>query len=660
MTAAFLDLAPGAAVSARGRTWRITHALGLDAVLAADVATGHHEQLQVEECRPPAPDGGEVGEEAREDATLTAAEAHPDELWAVAQRRFQVIKPLVTDGTRTKAQVEAAAAAAGVHLTTVYDWIALWNATRSVAGLIPRSRGRRKGTKLVDPAVEAVISAAIQKKMLTRLSCRPATVVKKVMMTCRDAGLAAPHPNTVRKRIRDIPAATLLRARGRHDLVRARFEPVRGHFPGAGFPYAVVQIDHSPADVVVLDDLTRQPMGRPWITLAIDVHSRMVVGAALSVVPPNAFTAGSVVAQAMLPKQAVLSRVGVSGDWPAWGPVATLHCDNAPEFKGHLIRRACEQYGIELKLRPIRTPHYGGNIERLMGTVQGELRNLPGATFPNPKERKGYDSDKGAALTFSDLERYLFEWIVNVYNVREHSGIDGETPLGRFERALLGGGGAPGRGVPAVPRDPERVRLDFLPWAERTITREYGVAWEGVHYWHEVLRPFVGMKEPGGRGAVRKFLVRRDPWLISPIYLWDPDAGRYHAIPYRDRTRPPTNIYTIRAAKQLLGKGGEGPGKKARKPDALQYEARMFAALARLEKQVDDAQASTKAARRELQKRARTRQAAAELGARGDPGAATGHGSRSALPDPLDDVFSQPVEGFDQVDFQSGRDRGDG
>ena len=40
----------------------------------------------------------------------------------------------------------------------------------------------------------------------------------------------------------------------------------------------VVQIDHTVIDVIVVDEWERQPIGRPYLTLAIDVFSRCVLG----------------------------------------------------------------------------------------------------------------------------------------------------------------------------------------------------------------------------------------------------------------------------------------------------------------------------------------------------------------------------------------------
>lgn len=49
----------------------------------------------------------------------------------------------------------------------------------------------------------------------------------------------------------------------------------------------MVQIDHTRADVFVVDEETREPVGRPWLTLAMDVYSRMVTGFYLTMDAPS-------------------------------------------------------------------------------------------------------------------------------------------------------------------------------------------------------------------------------------------------------------------------------------------------------------------------------------------------------------------------------------
>ena len=75
--------------------------------------------------------------------------------------------------------------------------------------------------------------------------------------------------------------------RGQKEKAKNKFTPTAGQFPNADYPLAVVQIDHTPADIILVDDQHRLPLGRPWITLAMDINTRMVVGYFLSFDPPS-------------------------------------------------------------------------------------------------------------------------------------------------------------------------------------------------------------------------------------------------------------------------------------------------------------------------------------------------------------------------------------
>ena len=99
-----------------------------------------------------------------------------------------------------------------------------------------------------------------------------------------------------------------------------KYEPLKGHFPGADCPLAVAQIDHTPMDVIVVDEEHRQPIHRPSLTVVIDVYSRMVLGFAIYLEKPSAFTAGLAIAHALLPKEHWLADVGVQADWPSHCP----------------------------------------------------------------------------------------------------------------------------------------------------------------------------------------------------------------------------------------------------------------------------------------------------------------------------------------------------
>ena len=65
----------------------------------------------------------------------------------------------------------------------------------------------------------------------------------------------------------------------------------------------------------------------------------------------------------------------------------------------------------------------------------------------------------------------------------------------------------PGIGLPERFVDKDRLRLDFLPFIERTV-QEYGVLWDHVHYYSDILRNRIHERDPKNTSAARRF--RRD------------------------------------------------------------------------------------------------------------------------------------------------------
>ena len=82
-----------------------------------------------------------------------------------------------------------------------------------------------------------------------------------------------------------------------------------------------------------------------------------------------------------------------------FGDFQTIHVDNGADFRSNNFKKSCATYGINLEFRPVKTPRYGGHVERLLGTLLKEIHKLPGTAFSSIKNRDEYDSDKNAALT---------------------------------------------------------------------------------------------------------------------------------------------------------------------------------------------------------------------------------------------------------------------
>lgn len=169
----------------------------------------------------------------------------------------------------------------------------------------------------------------------------------------------------------------LVKARHGNKASNDQFRPVLADNE-AEYALQIVQIDHTQVDVIVVDEYQRKPIGRPWLTLMIDIASRMIPGFYLSLEAPSATSVAMAVRHAVLPKDAWLASCDLPGAWPVSGLPDKLHMDNAKEFHSRALMRGCTEHGIEPVYRPVRTPHFGGHIERLIGTTMGAVHLLPG------------------------------------------------------------------------------------------------------------------------------------------------------------------------------------------------------------------------------------------------------------------------------------------
>ncbi len=203
---------------------------------------------------------------------------------------------------------------------------------------------------------------------------------------------------------------------------------VGGEPPAVTAPLEQVQIDHTVIDLIVVDDRDRQPIGRPYLTLAIDVFTRCVLGMVVTLEAPSAVSVGLCLVHVACDKRPWLEGLNVEMDWQMSGKPLLLYLDNAAEFKSEALRRGCEQHGIRLDYRPLGQPHYGGIVERIIGTAMQMIHDeLPGTTFSNPDQRGDYDSENKAALTLRELERWL-TLAVGTYHGSVHNGLLNRRP----------------------------------------------------------------------------------------------------------------------------------------------------------------------------------------------------------------------------------------
>ncbi len=502
-----------------------------------------------------------------------------DAAWAEARCRAAVVAPLAAQDVVPASMARDAGRALGLSERTIYNLLRLWRRTGGlVASLAPRpsTGGRNKGR--LTAAAEQVVAEAIRDEYLSRQKKRVEAVVDAVRERCRRVGINPPAANTVRARVRRVRADKAARAReGIGSTAARRLTSAAGRTPPAERPMAVLQIDHTPVDLVLVDETWRKPVGRPWLSVAIDVHSRCIAGLHLSYEAPSATVAGLCLAHAALDKAAYLRGLDIEADWPCQGLPGEVFVDNGPEFRSAAFERGCQQHGIALRFRPPGAPHWGGIVERLIGTMMAMVHELPGTTFSNPGERGEYDSDAASCLTLAELERWLVLAVTGPYHHAVHGGV-GEPPLARWRHGIAQ------HGMPRTVMDPHAFIVDFLPVLRRRVRRE-GIVADHIAYFSDALRPLVA-----GRDRLSPVLVRRDPRDLSRVWVLDPEGSAYIEVPCSWQGRPCISLHEHRLAVAHLREQGQ----------AQVNEDAIFRAVAQQREIIGGAAQRTRSARKQL------------------------------------------------------------
>lgn len=509
--------------------------------------------------------------------------------WDRAIQCYQIISPLLEIEQSTKSAVVEVAKTAQVSPATVYRWLERFRKSGTVSSLIRKERSDNGKNRITETS-EKFMNDVIREVFLTDQGLSPTLAYRRLQALCRKANVEVPNISTFRRRLKLLAPAVLATSREGKQSGR-RFRSIRGEFPGADYPYAVLQIDHTTVDIILVDETHRLPVQRPYITVAIDVYSRMVAGYYISFDPPGVLGTGMCIANAVLNKQTFLESKNLKYAWPCQGLPRVIHVDNAKEFRGNTLKMACNEYQIDLQFRPVRQPNYGGHIERLMGTLMAEIHALPGTTKSNVAALGEYNSSKKAAMTLSEFEDWFANMVLGSYHQRVHSELH-LPPIVKFNEGVLGNDRQPGVGLPQPPTDETQFRIDFLPFEMRSV-QPYGIAVDGIYYQADVLTRWIGSSDPIKTREARKFIVRRDPRDISYILFFDPEVKRYFRIPYQNPRYPAISLWELRAIKRFL----KEQGRKAEDQDII------FAAFDEMQRIEEDALKQTKTVRIEQARR---------------------------------------------------------
>jgi len=283
----------------------------------------------------------------------------PEAARAEAWRRYTLIRPLLAwpAGARTRRAIEeylsaasaeracadregAAAGRGAVSRPSVERYLRAFEASGGdIRALVPATtRGDAGGSRL-DAEREGIIQGVLAE-------CRAAPaqrtargvyfmVVERVRV--RNQGwppaerMALPGLSTIERRVRAAGTAAVLRRRPGPGERRAGAGVRPG--PRVARPLERVELDHTPLDLIVVDEEDRLPIGRPTVTLALDVYSGFPIGLDVGFEAAGYGAAMRCLLHAILPKEDVRARYGTTHPWPVYGlPVFGKHFGSCPHL----------------------------------------------------------------------------------------------------------------------------------------------------------------------------------------------------------------------------------------------------------------------------------------------------------------------------------------
>ncbi|WP_323596103.1 Mu transposase C-terminal domain-containing protein [Aliarcobacter butzleri] len=465
-----------------------------------------------------------------------------------ANERYEIIKSLVDKKDRTASDVLKIAKKYKKGIATIYRWLNTYEQYGSVSSLASkREFCGAKGKSRLDDNVDTIINSVIEEYYLHKQKYPLQMIYDEIVYKCRNLNKKAPTKNTLRNRINNLHPKII--AKNRHAVRVNESRGMSGNFPEVKMPLDIIQIDHTKVDVILVDEETRKPIGRPFITVAIDVYSRMIFGFYISLEAPSYFSVGQCLLNAILPKDDFMKKYEIKGEWPVYGLPKKVHMDNGKDFRSISLQNFCKEYRIEDIYRPVARPEFGGAIERVIGTCMKKVHTLPGTTFSNIFEKGTYDSDGNAVMTIDKLEKWYLDFVINVYHKTEHTSL-GMTPEEKFYQGLYGVGEDKSIPfLPIVPADTLKLRMALLPTINRTVQKN-GITIDYITYFSETLRKYIIPTQykklrPDLENSV---VCRRDPRDISKLYVYDEDIKDYITVPYADIRRPKMNLSELRSA----------------------------------------------------------------------------------------------------------------
>jgi len=441
--------------------------------------------------------------------------------------RWYSIKPLVNLNVESlnpyiKARVEELKEEGyGVSRASLYRWIkAYQESNEDIRSLVSSYHNCGPQNTKLEREVEIIIDRVIDKYYLSKEAITIQTIYELIVHQIDQENnfretenqLKKPSISTIRRRIKERDQYEIMKARKGTKYARDKVGQVTVQVKPK-YPLQRVEADHTKLDLFVVDDETRLPIGRPYITSLIDVFTGYPLGVYIGFEPPSYTSVMHALNHAIFPKYYIKEKYPkIKNEWHAYGIPEVLVVDNGKEFLSKHLKAACIELGIELDHNPVKMPWYKGAIERHFRTINQQLlHQTKGTTFSNILDKGEYDPLKNAVVGFRELLEIFHKWLVDYYAIKPNKGVNG-APAKLWEKSFEN---IP---EPAIPTSNHDWKIILMKMGSGSIQRT-GIRFMYLYYQSPQLRKLQHNLLKRGMKNLVKF--KYDPTDLSKIYVYD-------------------------------------------------------------------------------------------------------------------------------------------
>ncbi|WP_158100633.1 Mu transposase C-terminal domain-containing protein [Neiella marina] len=415
---------------------------------------------------------------------------------------------------------------------TLVNWKKLYfESGKSVDSLVPKHRS--KGCRQMVRDSQWLVDEAIEKKYLTkeRVSIAATYRYYKSRVTIENRSIVEGKIKPLSQRafyhrVNSLPPYDVAVARFGKRYADREFRTVGQQIP-ATKPMEYVEIDHTPAPVILIDDELGIALGRPYLTMLYDRFSKCIVGLSVNFREPSYDSVRKALLNTLLDKSWLHNKYpSIKNDWPCCGKIDYLIVDNGAEFWSASLEESLKPIVTNIHYSQAAKPWRKTGVEKLFDQLnKGLINEMPGKTFTNPTQLEDYDPKKESVVRVSTFMELVHKWIVDHYHM---------TPDARA-RAIPYHKWTSSEWPPITYSHEEAIRLRIeLGLLNVSTVRQNGINLHGLRYQSDELNNY-RKYTPASNGRLQ-VKTKTDPSDISAIYAYLDAEQRYIKVPAVDVT----------------------------------------------------------------------------------------------------------------------------